>query len=88
MFQTLSVKRVVFYLLLRYFDYSIAAYMHESLIYKLQKVQNESFRYFFNLRLGDYVTPFFKQLQRLKVTERIELIVNNIMVSKNLDYLF
>lgn len=57
--------------------------MHDSLINKLQKAQNASFRYLFNSRLGDYVTPFFKQLQRLKVTERIELIVNNIMVSKN-----
>lgn len=56
--------------------------MHDSLNNKLQKAQNASFRYLFNLRLGDYATPFFKQLQRLKVTERIELIVNNIMVSK------
>lgn len=79
-FQTLSVKKVVLYLLLRYFDYSIAAYI---IINKLRKAQKSSFRYEFILRLGDYVTPFFKQLERLKVAERMELIVNNIIVSKN-----
>lgn len=73
-------KQLVMSLIFPLFDYAIAAYcdINVTLIDKLQKAQNACIRYIYDLRLDDHVTRYYKDLNWLKVKERIELNVLNV----------
>lgn len=68
-------KQLVVSLVFPYIDYAMAAYcdLNDELTNRLQKAQNSCVRYIFNLRLDEHVTPYYAQLNWLKIKERREL---------------
>lgn len=87
-------KQLVLSLIFPYFDYAICAYcdLNEELTNKLQVAQNSCIRYIFNLRLDEHVTRYYKDLQWLKIKERRELHILNLLFKtlkyKKPDYLY
>lgn len=68
-------RQLVLSLIFPYFDYAVAAFcdLNSELINRMQRAQNACIRYIFNLRLDDHVTRYYRELNCLKIKERIEL---------------
>jgi hypothetical protein len=65
-------QRLVLTLVFPHFDYCSVIYsdMNKELSTKLQRLQNSCLRYIFNIRYDEHVTPYYKNLNWLKLEQR------------------